>query len=312
MLLLYIGNFTKPWCTEVHIKASFESLGHTVIPLQEGKIDNEIIFNAIKKHNPDFLLYTKTWNKEYDWKAIKRRVFTVSWTLDLYHNLDRKDQLDNNPFFHTHLVISPDGGHDKEFKEHKVHHAYVKPGVYDKECYIGKYDEEFDYPIVFVGSYLVYHKEWTHRKALIDFLYKTYPGKFECFPKDRAIRGDTLNNLYATAKIVVGDSLHSPHYWSDRLYETTGRGGFLIHPKVEGIDEEFEYGTNIVGYNYWDFEGLKKKIDYYLENEKERKEIQMAGHQFVKENCTYVERCKTVLKLINDEKTKLWGGKRPI
>lgn len=304
--ILYIGNFTRPWTTENHIKASFESLGYEVIPLQEGKIHNKQIFDAIKTYNPEFLLYTKTWNKNYDWKAIKRRVFTVSWTLDLYHDLERKTQLDDNPFFHTHLVISPDGGHEKEFKEHKVNHAYVKPGVFDKECYIGKYDAEYDYDVVFVGSYLFYHPEWKHRKALVDFLIKTYGNRFEFFPKDRAIRGDTLNNLYATAKIVVGDSLHSPHYWSDRLYETTGRGGFLIHPKVEGIDEEFEYGTHIVGYNYWDFKGLKKKIDYYLKNPDERKAVQMAGFNMVKEKCTYVVRCQEVLKIIENEKTKLW------
>jgi len=302
MQILYLGNFLKPWTTETHIKASFESLGYKVIALQEGNVDNGIIFEAIEKYKPDFLLYTKTGNKSYDWKGIKRKVFTVSWTLDLFHNLERGSQLESHPFFHTHLVISPDGGHDKEFKQHKINHAYVKAGVYDKECYFGTPIAHYTYDIVFVGSYLMYHEEWTHRKALIDWLYKTYPRRFECFPKGYAIRGKELNDLYASAKIVVGDSLHSPHYWSDRIYETTGRGGFIIHPKVEGLDEEFEYGTHIVGYNYWDFEGLKKKIDYYLENETERRQIQVAGHQFVKENCTYVKRCEEVIKLINDEK----------
>lgn len=303
--IIYVGNFKKPFCTEVHIKASLVSLGHEVIPVQEDMGDSRCILRLIEEQKPDFLLYTKTWSKSYDWKFIKSKIYTVSWTLDLYHTLQRKTELKNNAFFHTHLVLSPDGGHDQEFKDNKVNHRYLKPGVFDQECYIGKYDADFDYDVVFVGSYLTYHEEWPHRKALVDFLIKTYGPRFTFFPKERSIRGEDLNNLYATAKIVVGDSLYSPHYWSDRIYETTGRGGFLIHPKVEGIEEEFEYGKHIIGYNYWDFEGLKKKIDYYLEYPEEREIVRMAGHNMVKEKCTYVVRCEEMLSIVNEE-IKLW------
>ena len=304
-VILYVGNFKKSWCTEVHIKQSFETLGYTVIPVQEDSIDTLLLALAIEEHRPGFLLYTKTWNNAIDWKLIKRKVFTVSWTLDLYHDIGRKTELDNNPFFHTHLVLSPDGGHDKEFKAHKINHRYLKPGVFDKECYLGKQIEEYTYDVIFVGSYLQYHQEWTHRKDLIDYLRWTYRNRFDFFPKQIPIRGDELNNLYASAKIVIGDSLYSPHYWSDRVYETIGRGGFMIHPKIEGLEEEFEYGKHLIGYNYYDFEGLKKKIDYYLKHTDEREEIRLAGHNMVKEKCTYVVRCKEALAIINEE-IKLW------
>ena len=64
------------------------------------------------------------------------------------------------------------------------------------------------------------------------------------------IRGKELNDLYATAKVVVGDTLckgfNYPYYFSDRLFETTGRGGFLIHPYIKGLEDYFEVkvGTN--------------------------------------------------------------------
>jgi len=307
MKIIYIGNFKEHWTTETHVRASFEALGHKVIPIQEDTVKDETLLRTIDESKPDFLLYTKTWNRIYDWNTIRAKVFTVSWCLDLYVGLEREKELDTNPFFQNHLVITPDGGHQDDFMKHGVNHAFVKAGVYDKECYMA--DEktpEYEKDIMFVGSYQYYHPEWPHRKALVDFLIKTYRDRFDYQPKEGCVRGHELNKLYASAKVVVGDSLYSPYYWSDRIYETLGRGGFLIHPKIEGLEDEFEYGKHIVGYNYWDFAGLKKKIDYYLEHEDERLKVQKAGHLKVKKDCTYLERCKQVINIIKDEKAKSW------
>jgi spore maturation protein CgeB len=99
--------------------------------------------------------------------------------------------------------------------------------------------------------------------------------------------------------VVVGDSLcptfEKPFYWSDRATETMGRGGFLIHPYVKGMDLFFQNEEHLVYYNYGDFEDLFAKIDYYLENGLERKIIATKGMLHVRDNHTYKNRFTQIL-----------------
>jgi glycosyltransferase involved in cell wall biosynthesis len=160
--------------------------------------------------------------------------------------------------------------------------------------------------VAFVGTYH-YLKEWPYRKQLIDFLAKTYGSRFKLFGdvienKDPGYPvmafGKQLNDVYASAKVVVCDSLHSPMYWSNRIYETLGRGGFAIHPKVEGLEREFEYGKHFVPYDYGDFDGLKRKIDYYIEHDAERNRIRDAGMAYVRKHKTFVQRARQIVAVV--------------
>ena len=84
-----------------------------------------------------------------------------------------------------------------------------------------------------------------HRSRLVKWLRKNYDRqvKFWPEPNQHAVRGDDLTDLYASVKVVVGDSCLVPkpdgspmtHYCSDRIPETLGRGGLLLHPVVEDV-----------------------------------------------------------------------------
>lgn len=280
--IAYVGNFRPYWSTENHIAKSLENIGKEVIRIQEDELRNNKIPEC------DLVLYTKTWG--IDLTGVPYPV--AMWHLDIYKGLAREKEIRYWPNYD--YVFTPDARNLGE------NHHYMKAGVLKDECVDGTAREEFKTDIVFLGSYSIYHREWPHRKALIDFLQKTYGERFRLYPKDvsHPIWGQTKNDLFASAKIVVGDSLYTPHYWSDRIYETMGRGGFLIHPKIEGLEEEFEYGVDFVPYQYWDFEGLKTKIDYYLSHNNEREEIRKHGQQTVRDHYTYDERAKQVLKII--------------
>jgi hypothetical protein len=94
--------------------------------------------------------------------------------------------------------------------------------------------------------------------------------------------------------LVVGDSCFagSPRYWSDRVPEVLGRGGFLIFPRTPGLEI-----PDLVTYNPGDINDLIKKIDYWLDEtrDQERKEIVKKTQAWVKENETYTQRMKFVL-----------------
>jgi hypothetical protein len=176
---------------------------------------------------------------------------------------------------------------------------YLPAGVYDKECtYTPAIPTE---EVIFVGS-KTYHPEWPYRPKLINFLSQVYGKRFNLYGREgvKMVRGQELNNLYASTKVVVGDTLCPdfayPDYWSDRIYETIGRGGFLIHPYIPGLEKEFEDKKHVVFYEYNNLDQLKQLIDYYLEHDEEREQIRRAGHELVKNSYTYKNRWQTILK----------------
>lgn len=310
--IAYVGNFTQSHCTEVHLAATLEDMGHEVIRIQENDPQPDWLEQSCAA---DLFLFTRTWGNlltlDHLHKIEANAAPTASYHLDLYVGLKRERGLDNDPFWRTQFVFTPDGAESSAsvFEAKGINHHYMKPGVYRDECYMGAARPDQMKDVLFVGGGeptggLQYgHPEWSYRGQLLAFLRDNYGDRFHKFghPQE-TIRNDRLNQLYADAKVVVGDSLclnfDHPHYWSDRVYETLGRGGFIIHPYIKGMEEEFTDGETIVFYTFNDWDGLKKKIDYYLENHAEREAIRLRGHQFVKENCTYHQRLQQMLDVI--------------
>ena len=130
---------------------------------------------------------------------------------------------------------------------------------------------------------------------------RQYGGMFRWFGSETPyhIRGGNLSEVIRSTKIILGDSVYSPRYWSNRIYETLGRGGFIIHPNIEGLEEEFTYYKHFIPYDYGDFEGLFDKIDYYLTHDNEREYIAQQGREHVMEHHTLLHRCKSLLQSVS-------------
>lgn len=90
------------------------------------------------------------------------------------------------------------------------------------------------------------------------------------------------------------------HYASDRVPETLGRGGFLIHPAVEGVTDgsHFTDGTHLVTWPLGDWDGLDDKIRYYLEHDTARRRIAAAGREHVLSHHTYSVRVRQLAALV--------------
>ena len=89
-----------------------------------------------------------------------------------------------------------------------------------------------------------------------------------------------------------------PYYWSDRVYETIGRGGMLIMPKIKGLEEEFRDAETIAFFEYNNWDQLKSTIDFYLENDSKREAIRHDGQEWVKKNATYTNRLRDLINTI--------------
>lgn len=330
--IAYLGNFSQTHCTETHVALSLESLGHTVVRLQEGEVDLADVNRGT--WGADLFLWTRTEDLArripaadmLAWLAEKRRLglLTASYHLDLYAGLKRGDGLKTDPFWRTELVFTPDGGSRAFFRLMGVEHVYLRPGVYGPECLPGTPRPELAADVVFVGSgsarTLAYHPEWTYRGELLKHLLMQYGRRFVKHggPPENGgrsfIRNADLNDLYASARVVVGDTLclgaedaigprfNHARYWSDRVYETVGRGGFLIHPRIVGLEDEFTDGVHCVFYEYGNFGHLDHLIDHWTrpENDAERRRIAAAGQAMVRERCTYAHRMQEMLAVCAD------------
>lgn len=298
--ILYIGDFKESYSSELYIKRALKELGYNVVSHQEDRllIQNVITtVDEVQLLKPILVLFSKGCppgkGGEFIEELKKRGINTACWLFDLYFDLpsNRILKLKNKlPPYNVETVFSTDGGHEEQFKQAGIKHKLLRQGVYGEEAIM--FDLPKTHKLIFVGG-----DAFGNRANLLENLKNKYPD-FEWLgkPCKKQYRGLELNELYASTKIVVGDSFPSPRYWSNRIYETLGRGGFLLHPKVEGLEEEFKDGEHLVLYERGNFEDLCRKIDFYLKHDKEREKIRKAGFEYVKNNYTYKHRCVELMK----------------
>lgn len=314
MRVAYIGNFVPPHSTENHVATALRNNGHRVVPFQENA-PTTWARGAILKEEPDFVLWTRTWHlPQFHQAGVLRdlrraKIPTVAYHLDRWWGLSREHQVREEPMFRCDLVVTADGGHDDDWRKAGVEHVWFPPAVLAAETVREGHvmPRRFPEPIVFVGSWQTYHAEWSYRLKLIAWLKATYGRRFGAWPKDRrAVRGQQLVDLYTTARIVIGDSCLVPNrrgpitrYWSDRIPETLGRGGLLVHPVVEGLfDHHPESG--LLTYPLGDFDALREIIDHHSSptGDATRESIRSRGRLHVQAHHTYEHRMTQLVDVL--------------
>lgn len=315
MKICFLGNFKVDFTSETHWAKSIESLGHEVVRLQEGAVDTKTVHDVAKDCDALVWVHTHGWEtpKTRDvgnmgdvLRALKEsNIPTIAYHLDLYMGIGRWREYENNPYMkELQYFFTVDKFMAEWLNENtETKGVYLPAGVFDQECVMLP-RQQVRYDIVFTGS-RNYHPEHPFRPQLIDFLRSTYGKWFIHIGNDGEVgqqRGLKLNQIYRNAKIVVGDTLQLsfdyPYYYSDRLFEVPGRGGFSIFPNIKGVEECYEKDKEIVLYKHGDLDDLKLKIDYYLAHPEERELIRQAGYERTKRDHTYIKRWEYILKTV--------------
>lgn len=244
--------------TEGHIARSFRELGYDVQCVEP---DENI-------PDGDLLLYHK-WIPDVSFSGKK-----ACWMFDKVDFNDRRVEMQkikemSDFFFTSDMTAFPDA-------------IELRQGV-GYECDTG---EKVDCPeIVFTGSGYNGREDW------ISLIKQEFGDKFGHY--NRVFRKE-LNDLMVSSKIVVcPDYPVDENYWSNRAINAIGRGAFVIHPDC-GIRRFLEPGKEIVLYK--DREDMIKKIKYYLSQNKRREAIREAGVKKVRENYTYKDSVKEIVK----------------
>lgn len=312
MIIVYRGNFQPDtpaearWSTESQVAATLEMMGHRVIRAQENDPEWcwDRVVAACQLDVADLFLWTQTWNLDPGggYRALDELraagVPSVSFHLDLWWGLARAVQLLEFPFFRTDYVFTADGGHDADFARNGINHRWSPPAIYEAEIRAGTPSTNYSpWPVVFVGSYPYPHPEHAEaRRDVVTFLQSSFARQFRHYRG--GVRGGALADLYASAPVVVGDSCMAgrfSRYWSDRIPETLGRAGFLIHPYIDGIEGHYRDGEHLRLYQPGDLGQLGALVRHYLAHPDEARRIARAGQEHVKAHHTYRHRLAAVL-----------------
>lgn len=309
MKLAILGNFLNPHSTENHHEQALSDLGHQVITLQEGDTTAGQLVSRVRGCQALLWVHTHGWqtpgNISDALRELRRHGVTVlAYHLDLWIGLSRQKDLSSlNPFFSEvqHWFTVDRRMADWLNNNTPTQAHYLSAAVSHRECWMVP-DPRPDLDVVFVGSHR-YHPEWAYRNELISRLHARYGDRFHLIPgRGQVVRGPALNRLYGRSKVVVGDSLcpgfDYPDYWSDRVYETLGRGGMLIHPRISGLDTQFRDREHLAFYDYNDWTGLFDLVDHYLNRPESRESIRASGHAEVHRAHTYLHRWQTILETI--------------
>lgn len=311
--MAFIGNFQPgqieplPWSTESHYARSFEKLGVAVLPVQEN--DPAGALDVVRAHHAEYpidvLMYVRTWGLDMarSWRLFRDLeadgVKTAAVHLDTWNGLDREAEVVTQSMFRVADFFTVDGDAallwDRAgVRWHHLHAGVVEDEAFDAEPF-GRGECPWD--VAFVGS-RGYHQEWPHRPELVDWLRARYGERFVHvgdgdLPTMRGV--ERLNRFYRSVPVVVGDSLGANReslYWSDRFYETYGRGGTLVFPRIRALVEE------VGPYPAWDvgdWDELARVVDDLLENPTKRETWRREIAGTVRARCTYTQRAETIL-----------------
>lgn len=319
--LVGIGNYGAEFGTEPARAYGYEDAGCTVSRVsQEAAYENGpdwFLQQCRDEWKPDAVTYARTHNNtalghEWNdaWAALKvDGVVTFTTHLDLFHGLPEREGWveSGDPMFRTEHVFTADGSCPEWWAERGVNHHWLPPGCDDR--HIPRAAEPFPElagRLIFVGSTLGYHPEYPGRLELIAHCRATYGERFIEIGNGTVWgtrRGYDLARVYASDAIFVGDSCFAgkvPMYWSDRIPETLGRGGFLIHPYVPGI-RGFYDGSHLATYEAGNFEDLDAQVGAFLANPGERDGYKERGRALVMRRDTYRHRAREVLDAVGIE-----------
>lgn len=295
--IVFLGNFRNEESTENMVKWALEENGHCVWPFQEDTLSSIRLLREICLQTDAFLwIHTRGWLKISDPEMTDflvhlnvRDIPTIGMHLDKFWGItDREPLIGKHPFWKCASVWTADGGKANEFVRRGVNHVWLKPAFSEVFAHPGRRQDRFACDVAFVGA-KDYHAEYPFRRELVEFLEKTYGTAFKHIT---GIRGHELNDFYASAKIVVGDCIFAgtPAYWSDRVPETVGRGGFLLHPDIHGLD------VPVATYKPQDLDDLRVEIDHYLNiSDGSRNELRDRCTHYVRRYHTWTVRMREII-----------------
>lgn len=209
--------------------------------------------------------------------------------------------------------------------------TFNSKGIYSDLLYFGFEKTVLDkintvpvkHDIVFAGGITEHHSS---RVKFLDYLLDRFPIEIyapensfiQNTPKFKnnfkgTVFGKDMYELFASSKIVLNNHIDIAKNYADnmRLFESTGVSTLLITDNKKNLSELFNVGKEIEDYS--SPEECAEKIEYYLKNENERKDIAANGQARTITNHTYEIRANELINVIEkyNHKSKSFLAVKP-
>lgn len=242
-------------------------------------------------------------------REFSRYSFVCNWTGDIRNDMGWMEAIGKD----VSLSLFSNTKNVKDFNFLNMKADYLQVG-FDEQVYVPYKTTDWQrHGIVFMGN------NYARRKGtdfpLTDFrvqmciqLKKMFKDDFSVYGSDwddflghttsLGTKAEVERYNYALAAINLSHYSYG-RYSSDRLFRIMASGTLALTHRYPGIEQDFIDGEHLV---IWDnISDLIEKCHYYLDpkNEFVRKKIADAGCKYVHANCTWENRAKELINLIN-------------
>jgi len=245
-------------------------------------------------------------------KKIRRKgIKTVLWTIDPPREF--KPIIESFPFYD--FVFTGGSEALEILKDYGTDNLYFLPFGCDPDyAYPVEVNKEeknlYGSDVVFVGSY--YPNRLEILEKISDFNLGVWgPGwdkislnspLKKCIREVRGIDYKEWRRIYSSSKIALTihyqDGKTLCYQASPRVYEVLACKSFLLSDNQRDVVRLFEPGMYLDVFS--DVDELRNKINYYLNNEEERKTIAERGYEEVINKHTYLHRVREILEVVRD------------
>jgi glycosyltransferase involved in cell wall biosynthesis len=206
---------------------------------------------------------------------------TVAYLIDVHQGLQQR--LNMAQFFDAVFIAQKD--FLSAFEKNGHSHTYWLPLACDEDIHRVA-SRERCYDVGFVGS--LGRKDTERHRVLSSVLPRYRTNDFL-----RYYAPNEMAEVYAQSKIVFNKSINGDV--NMRVFEAMASGALLVTDRIaNGLTDLFQEGTHYIGYDT--LEEAIKQIDYFLENDDERKRIAASGQQAALAEHTYSHRWEQIIK----------------
>lgn len=146
-----------------------------------------------------------------------------------------------------------------------------------------------------------------YREKIARLMYASFDDRFGLYGSgwlrcNGSFMGNQLEEAacYRGSRIAINCSHYDlERYTSDRMFRILGSGVMCLTKWYPGVEKDFKDGEHLVVWN--DIPDLINKVEYYLFNEEERKEIAEQGCKLVHGRDTFHHMIENIIKIYRRE-----------
>lgn len=311
MKVMMVGRGNKRNRTERYVRNAFESLGHEVRVHDDVKLSQWIgkvlcgqtLRLRLRWWKPDLIYLAKASGLDA-WlvRSFRLQYPTVMWYFDITEEVDqqilkRAQQSD--------LFITVSSGLSRKYKDAGVPKVWSLPQAFPPEILNLSTSRRIpDAEVAFIGNNHGTESRNTFLRSVAEVYQLTLFGRgwseFSgvCAVPDISVYNRDYVEVCRSSKIILAYPTRESysgirHYFSNRIWMTLGSGGFLMHKYHQGMEDYFHDGEHLVFFR--DRRDALEKIDYYLQNPRERSRIADTGREYVLGQHTYRHRVLSLL-----------------